>query len=241
MTVDRHLPWDSCYNVRDLGGVRRVGGGETRWGAMVRADSPERLTPAGWAAAWDYGIRTVIDLRNDDEIQPDARPREFTTVSVPLDGVEDKEFWDIWGVQGNLLTCTPLYYTPFLDRKPERVAAVLTAIARAEPGGVMVHCAAGRDRTGLISLVLLALAGAEPGEIAADYELSTQRLEQAWMDQGLGDQTAGIEKLVAAQGTTAREALLATLENLAVESLLLAAGMTGNDIGVIRHRLTGSW
>jgi protein-tyrosine phosphatase len=237
MTVDRHLPWDNCYNIRDLGGVRRVAGGETRWGAMVRADSPERLTPAGWAAAWDYGIRTVIDLRNEGEIQPDSRPSEFTTVSVPLDGEQDKEFWDIWGVTGNLLTCTPLYYTPFLDRKPERVAAAVTAIARAQPGGVMFHCAAGRDRTGLISLVLLALAGAEPEEIAADYMMSTQRLEQAWMDLGLGDQTAGIEKLVASHGTTAREALLKTLGNLDVEPYLLAADVHPDDIAVIRHRL----
>ena len=87
------------------------------------------------------------------------RPAGLTTLHLPLDGVEDMEFWKDW--HGRPEFGTPLYYRPFLDHFPERTAAVFTAIARAEPGGVAVHCGIGRDRTGLIAILLLALAGAE--------------------------------------------------------------------------------
>jgi hypothetical protein len=58
VTVDRQLNWDGCFNVRELGGFRAADGRETRWGAVVRSDSPERLTVAGWSALQAHGIRT---------------------------------------------------------------------------------------------------------------------------------------------------------------------------------------
>ncbi|HEX7299288.1 MAG TPA: tyrosine-protein phosphatase, partial [Solirubrobacteraceae bacterium] len=75
MTRDRRLQWDGCANVRDLGGLRVSGGGETRWGALVRADAVDRLTADGWSALEAHGVRTVIDLRNDDELGEDVAPR----------------------------------------------------------------------------------------------------------------------------------------------------------------------
>ncbi len=184
MTIDRHLDWDGCFNARDLGGLRTGDGRETRWGAIVRADSLDHLTPSGWSALQAYGIRTVVDLRNDTEIPTDTGPRPtgLATVHVPLDDVEDTAFWQYcWD---NDLDGSPLYYQPFLDRKAERCAAALAAIAQAAPGGVVFHCGIGRDRTGLISLLLLALVGVEPEEIAADYELSNARLGPAWAVRG---------------------------------------------------------
>ena len=60
---NRVLVWDGCNNVRDLGGLRTCAGVTTRWKAVVRSDSPARLTAAGWAALYGYGIRTIITLR----------------------------------------------------------------------------------------------------------------------------------------------------------------------------------
>jgi protein-tyrosine phosphatase len=143
--AQRHLDWEGCFNARDLGGLRTANGGETRWGSVVRADNLAGLTAAGWAALTDYGVRTVIDLRNDDELGPDAapRPESVTTLHLPLDASEEREFWDVWdsGPQFG----TPLYYRPHLERFPERTAAIISAIARAEPGGVAFHCV-GRTR-----------------------------------------------------------------------------------------------
>jgi protein tyrosine/serine phosphatase len=236
MTAERHLAWEGCYNARDLGGLKLRDGGETRWGTTVRSDNPARLSEQTWAAVHEYGIRTLIDLRNPDEIAGEVRPAGITTIAIALDGVEDKEFWDHYG--GARLNGTPLYYTPFLERFPARIAEVCTAIAQAEPGGVMFHCAAGRDRTGLVSLILLGLAGVEPDEIAADHALSTDRLKPAWADLNLGDQTAAIERLLAKHNTTGRESLLATIAAVDPAEYLSNAGMTSADIDALRARLT---
>ena len=69
----RDLAWEGCLNVRDLGGHPTEDGGETRFGAYVRADNLERLTAAGWQALIDYGVRTVVDLRLAGE-RGDAPP-----------------------------------------------------------------------------------------------------------------------------------------------------------------------
>src|SRR4051812_48830015 len=94
---DRHLAWDDSFNVRDLGGFPVAGGGRTRRGALVRADGLNRLTAAGWAALWGHGVRTVIDLRNDDEVAATAdavpRPAALATIRVPLDDSADTAFW----------------------------------------------------------------------------------------------------------------------------------------------------
>lgn len=64
MASHRHLNWDGCFNIRDLGGLRAAGGARTRFGTIVRADEVTRLTAAGWAALYEYGIRTRVDLRD---------------------------------------------------------------------------------------------------------------------------------------------------------------------------------
>src|SRR4051812_31790009 len=169
--MHRHLQWDGCRNVRDLGGLGRI-----RPGALVRADSLERLTAGGWAALEAHGVRTVIDLRNPDEIGEDAAPRPpgVTTVRLPLDGMEDTGFWARWMHRPEF--GTPHYYGPWLERFPERAARVLLAIARAEPGGVAYHCGIGRDRTGLVTMLVLAALDVPPAEAAADYALSAGRV-----------------------------------------------------------------
>jgi protein tyrosine/serine phosphatase len=235
--AERHLDWDGCFNVRDLGGLRTIDGRETRWGAVVRADALDALTAAGWAALAAHGIRTVVDLRNDDERRPDAAPRPagVTTIQLPLDASEDREFWSVWdsGPQFG----TPLYYRPHLDRFPERSAAVLSAIARAEPGGVAYHCGGGRDRAGQVTMLLLALAGVAPADIAADYALSAERLRARYAAHGEEHEGALLESFLAAKGTTAAELVVATLAELDVEACLREAGLTDDDVAALRARL----
>jgi protein-tyrosine phosphatase len=238
VTVSRHLDWDGCFNVRDLGGLRTIGGGRTRWGAVVRADGLDRLTPAGWSALCAYGVRTIVDLRNDDEVptrgaQPS--PAHLTTVRVPLDDLADTRVWEpIWSAR---LEGSPLYYRPFLDRKPERCAAAIAAIARAEPGGVAVHCVGGRDRTGLVTLLLLALVAVEPKEIALDYELSSTRLRPLWAARGDPDPGPAIAARLARRGTSARALLLDLLAWLDADSYLRGAGLTAEDLSAVRGKL----
>jgi protein-tyrosine phosphatase len=238
MDRERHLDWDGCCNVRDLGGLPAAGGRRTRWGAVVRADAIDRLTPAGWAALEAHGVRTIVDLRNDDEregLDGAARPAGITTVHVPLDGIEDRAFWDVWATGPQFGTL--LYYGPFLERFPQRAAAAVAAVARAAPGGVALHCVGGRDRTGLISILLLALAGVAPRDIAADYALSAPRLRARALAHGEADPGAGLEAYLRERGTTADEVIVALLRTLDVAAYLGAAGVADAELTAVCGRM----
>lgn len=229
---DRHLNWEGCHNVRDLGGMSAPGG-ETRWGELIRGDEPSHLTEAGWAALESHGVRTVIDLRNEAEVGPDIadRPNSVTTVHLPLDGLEHDDYWDHWAQEP-----PPLYYGTFLERFPERTATVLKAIANAPPGGVYFHCVGGRDRTGLIALLLLALAHVPSREIADDHELSLERVGPIYERLGRDDRELN-ERLLRGHGTTPREIVLATLGTLDVEAHLREGGLDDAELAGLAGRL----
>jgi len=235
--AERHLDWPGCFNVRDLGGLSAAGGRRTRRAALVRADSLERLTDAGWQALLDHGVRTVIDLRNLEERGEDAaaRPAEITTVRLPLDGTRDRPLWQ--GVEQTPGFGTPLYYRAHVMRKPQLSAAVLAAIARAEPGGVVFHCVVGRDRSGQIAMLALALAGVAPALIAADYELSHERLRALFAELGEEDQGPKLAAHLAERGTTAAAVIETTLSSLDVEGLMAAGGFTGAEQAALRERM----
>lgn len=219
------LDWPGTRNARDLGGLPVAGGGRTRPGALVRSASLQDLTAAGWEAVVAHGIRTVVDLRDDDEIGPDAavRPAEIATVQVPLDGSDDVEFWEEWrsGPQFG----TPLYYGPHLARMPERSAAAVSAIARAQPGGVAFHCQGGRDRSGQVALLALTLAGVSAADTAADYALST------------GPDTPELEAFLEARGTSSSGVIQDLLAFIDVEATLRAGGLSETDLSALRDRV----
>ena len=107
----------------------------TRRRALIRSEAVDRLSAAGWRALREYGVRTIIDLREEDELSAapgngaDARDG-VETLHIPLDRIaDDPEFWDDWmhGPQFG----TPLYYAPFVERFPERIEQVLDAIEQA--------------------------------------------------------------------------------------------------------------
>jgi protein-tyrosine phosphatase len=234
---ERHLDWEGCFNVRDLGGLRAAGGRPIRRGALVRADALDRLMATGWAALEAYGIRTVVDLRNADQAGPDRarRPAGVTTVRVPFHRLDDRALLDRWG--DGPVFATPLYYRQFLDRVPHSAAACVRAIARARPGGVAFHCAGGRDRTGLVAILVLALAGVAPADIAADYALSAQRQPARFAALGVEDPAPAVEAFMRAQGTTAEEAVLALLRDVDVDARLRAGGLARADVLALRERM----
>lgn len=224
MAGNRYLTWDGCINVRDLGGLNTCDGRVTRWGAVVRSDNPSKLTATGWSALYAHGIRTIISLRTAGKVEdvPDTAPRpsDLSTVLVEIEDLGDTEFvkqWaatDLWG--------TPLYYRDALKRWPERHAAAIRTVALARPGGVLIHCMGGIDRTGIITLLLLALAGAAADDIAADYEL------------GLDAYRA---ELLAREHTSAHDVILATLAGLDAEAYLRSGGLSEAELAAVRARL----
>lgn len=233
--MTRDLLWDGCHNVRDLGGLPAAGGRRTRWGAVIRSDTPDRLTGTGWAAAALHGVRTVVDLRTEPVTAP--RPRDMTVVHAPLDDPADVTDPHL-GPHRSAYGGTPLYLRPFMDRCPDRCARALAAIAHARPGGVLVHCEAGRDRTGLVALLLLALAGVAPEHILADYELSAARLTPLYAKLGQPDDELRVQACLTRAGTTTREAVSDLLDGLDAERYLRSGGMSGSDLAALRDRIT---
>ncbi|GHC85094.1 protein-tyrosine-phosphatase [Nocardiopsis terrae] len=254
----RQITWEGFFNTRDLGGLPTRHGRTTRPGAFVRSADPRFVTAEGWRAARAAGVRTVVDLRNPDEIRPVPGkgltggggsasfpattprvplPPGMTRLEVPLDHVEDVAFWQ--EINRGQLNGTPLYFRPFLERKAERCAAVITALARSGTGGVLFHCGAGRDRTGLVALLLLALAEVEADAIAEDYALSTAALGPLFAAMGQEDQGPVVESLLADRGLTVRGSVLDVLGDLDARARLLEAGAAEEDLARVRDRLLG--
>ena len=232
----RHLDWDGCFNVRDLGGLPAADGMVTRRGALVRADALDRLTAEGWRTLAAHGVRTVIDLRGEDEQRARCAPRPpvVATLHVPLGRLPDAEVRERWG--DDPVFATPLYYREYIDRFPRTLVAAVTAFAHAAPGGVAVHCSGGRDRTGLVTLAILTVAGVGPEDVVDDYLLSAGRQPARFAALGVPDPAPVIEAYLRREGTTAEAAAHAFLRDVDVAARLRAAGLADSDVAALRAR-----
>lgn len=174
-TALRRLSWPNCHNARDLGGLPLAGGGRVRERALVRSDDLERLTPDGVDALRAYGVRRVIDLRNRAEAA--ALPHKLTGDPayrlLPLIDPAREPERDPVAERTKVAT-----YRGSVLRNSRTIVAAVAAIADAPAGAVVVHCAAGRDRTGMVIALVLAAAGVPDDVIAADYGYSAQCLRE---------------------------------------------------------------
>jgi protein-tyrosine phosphatase len=244
----RDLVWDGCLNVRDLGGHPTEDGGETRFGSVVRADSVSQLTPGGWEALVEYGVRAVVDLRGDHEREDDP-PRELPVDvrHVPFMEANEEE-WNEIGAELERLDELPVIdatreaYLIFLERFKPNVGAAVRAVAEAPDGGVVVHCVGGKDRTGLLTALLLHLAGVPTAEIAADYALSEERLRprhEGWFEAA---ETEAERRRLERIAQTPPEVITGVFEELdrrygSVEGYLRSAGVSDQDLELARSRL----
>jgi protein-tyrosine phosphatase len=175
-TPRRHLTWPQCYNTRDLGGLPTGDGKETRWQAVVRSDTLSRLTTEGRQALLDYGVRTIIDLRSPREVAEEPsvlkdNAHNLTYLNLPLEKYDPhvRALIERAETRGEV-------YCIILDHYPDAVADVMHAIIEAQAGGIVIHCHAGKDRTGIVSALLLGLAGVPAEIITSDYAESQARL-----------------------------------------------------------------
>lgn len=245
---ERRLGWQGCFNIRDLGGIATADGRHcTRWGAIVRGDSPTGfelasgarhggLTETGWRCLRDYGIRTIVSLRERGEEYAEARRNGITIMHSPLDDANDTRFWQQCGVEG--IDVPPLYFPRFLDEKLERCAAALVAVAEAPPGGVFVHCRYGRDRTGLVTMLLLALVGVPRAAIVEDFLHSNLMLPRMYTSLQLADDREVLRRRLRQQGTSQSFILRETLKRFVqVKDQLSAAGFTADRAQKLADRL----
>jgi protein-tyrosine phosphatase len=160
-------------NVRDVGGLQ-AGDRVVRGGVLLRSDHLDDATPDDLALlADDLGLRAVIDLRGEAE---DPRPPAWDTHGVDvlplplfdLSGTTDRSAFR--GAPADA-------YAAMLDLAGDALVAILELVAHAD-GPVLVHCAAGKDRTGIVVAVLLSLAGVDEAEVVADYLATGERLDR---------------------------------------------------------------
>jgi protein-tyrosine phosphatase len=232
--MERDLQWEGCFNVRDLGGFPTRTGGTTAWGAVVRSESPAALTEQGWAALRAHGVRTIVDLRDPTELETLPPRAELDALHVPVLDFADRAFWE--PLRGSWDTLR--FYRAALEHWQDRFTAAVVAIARAEPGGVLVHCQVGRDRTGLVCALLLSLAGVPAAEIAADYALSAERLRPVYdrLAQDLEDELA--RERLHRENASEAQWMLDLLAGLDAEAYLAGGGATPDDLRAARRRIS---
>ena len=224
-------PSFELHNLHDLGGLATPVG-TIRHGRLFRSANPDGLTASGWQQLHDAGIRTIVDLRNDDELVDSVRPSELRVERRPVEDQGDPEFMDVWGDRLG----SPEYYLETTRRWPELIAAAVSAVADAPDGGVLIHCMAGRDRTGMITAIVLELVGADRDTIFADYAQSARAINDWWRIHG-GPKGSRTDEELAGDLREAKVSLNEFLDELQAEQFLVRAGLAADQLTLIRSRL----
>jgi protein-tyrosine phosphatase len=169
---ERQITFDACFNFRDLGGYETVDGRSVRWGAVFRSGSLHRMTTEDVEIASRLGIRTVIDLRSTAELDRSgsyAGGSDVTFHHAPLFENDDLPFK--WAEIDTPAPPPGEDYVAIADKGAQSLAAAFRAIAEGDHA-VVFHCAAGKDRTGILTALLFSCLGVPDHSIFGDYQLS---------------------------------------------------------------------
>lgn len=247
---------EGAVNVRDLGGLPTGDGGKTRDGRLLRGDNLQELTASDIAVlVRDIGLTTVVDLRSPAELASEG--------PAPLDSVASvrhahhsvlPEQGSATDVADALLTRRDRdrsrypddpacgHYLGYLEDRPDQVVGALRSIARSE-GAALVHCAAGKDRTGVIVALALTAAGVRPEAVVADYVATGERMD-AILDRLRRSRTYArdVNSKPAASLRPRPETMAAFLGQMGsrhggVTGWLAGHGFSGDDLRLLRAKL----
>ena len=235
---DRWIRLPGTTNLRDLGGYPSTDGGTVRWRTLLRSDALHRLDDSGRAALAGLGLRTVIDLRTDQEVTATPSALDGTgvrTYHVPL--------FDASAI-GRLPPELAAIYRYMIDDCGPAIAAAVGRLCASNALPGLIHCTAGKDRTGLVAAIVLAVIGVPDDIIAADYAMSGSTLDPGaataisqirsvsgvgrWLDLG----ALGAQPRVIHQALAHIRARAGT-----VTGYLLQNGLTPGDIEALRRAL----
>ena len=182
--MERIIEFECLANVRDLGGLRGADGRVVRGGKLYRADALSKLHGAGdedLARFAKLGLRTVIDLRYPSEVAEAGRVPEADGLGYRNLSIEHRPYdqaADGAGVASERFFADK--YAETVRDGAAEIRAALEVLADAGSAPLAFHCKSGKDRTGLIAALLLALLGVSEDEIVADYTL-TERARPAFI------------------------------------------------------------
>jgi protein-tyrosine phosphatase len=180
----RRIDLGGTLNLRDLGGYPAAGG-VVRWRTLLRSDGLHMVDSGGVATLAELGLRTVVDLRT--QFEAETAPSALDGLAVRLEHIS---------ILSGDLQSLPLeldaIYRYMIDDCGEAIAAAIRVLCAADALPGLVHCSAGKDRTGVVIALVLAVLGVPDQVIAADYALSATYLDP--------DRTPAIGQLQASTG-----------------------------------------
>jgi protein-tyrosine phosphatase len=250
--ADRLIELDGPANFRDVGGYETDHGMLVRTGRVFRSDSLSFMSDADVRHVTEVlGLRSVIDLRAGNEVERFSHGPLETLESMPV------QVWhvpivdetrrehegrdsDAWA-NGDVVPLADLYLM-MLDRFGHRFTAVLELIAAADHQPVVFHCAAGKDRTGLVAMLILGLLGVDPEIIAADYALTHERMPVLLERHQARARDGGVAEIAQQKWAVDAVAMRAVIERLmtdhgSIEGYVLAHGLAPEAIGGLRESL----
>jgi protein-tyrosine phosphatase len=239
--MERRIILDGCHNFRDLGGYPARDGRRIRWRTLFRSDGLHLLSAADVTCLRDeIGLGHVVDLRSSGELRIDGvgllADEPFTHHHLPLfDGSIPERS------EAQALSLADRYFL-MAEFAKQPIARVITTLAGASKPAVY-HCAAGKDRTGVISAVLLGLLGVRDEVIVADYAATQQNLdaiiERLMASEGYHDMLSALpaDTLHAEPDT-----MIALLEKVnerygSMRGYVLSIGVSERDVARIEERL----
>jgi len=237
----QRIPIDGTYNFRDVGGYP-VDGGTTRRGKLYRADALGRLGQAGRESLRELGVRIVIDLRDDFEV--DALPDDLEGLDVE---VLRLPVFEGSGASASTVGATIVHlYEKIVFQHTDVIVRALREIADTGEEPVVVHCTAGKDRTGIVVALALLAVGVDRETVVADYAVTEDNLRGPWLEgmlelvRGYGVEVTPDLRIIL--GGSPREALETTIDRIeeragSVRQYLLDAGLDELELAKLRSVL----
>jgi len=209
---------------------------------VIRSDILSRLTETGQQALLDYGIKTIIDLRSPQEVEKEPsftikhQDRHVDYLNLPLE-----KYYPYVSALINQAKTRGEVYCIILDHYPDAVVEIMRAIVKAQPGGIVIHCQAGKDRTGIVSALLLNLMGVPEEMISADYAESQIRLWPLY-EKTLAESGAKDDEDFWLKPTATAEMMDTMIDHIntrydGIVKYLLGSGLSFEEMDRIKRRL----
>lgn len=242
----RHLPFEQWFNVRDLGGYAAADGRTVTWRRYYRAGAPSRMSEPDIERARALGVATVLDLRRDDEARRDEMDASTLLGAAYhlLPVVATQDALDAF-VSGPGISAER--YLAYLEVGGAAFRAVFEVLGDPASYPVVVHCSAGKDRTGVVSAMALELLGVPRATIEADYAMTNLERERAvafWQVRG-GWFTQATPEQIDFALSVPPEAISGFLDGLGeryggAEAYLRGVGVSADAIEGLRRALSGA-